>query len=50
VEVGGSQLEAKFVLNLRGDFELGLLNNVKAVKTMGILEDGLNGFCIVRCT
>jgi hypothetical protein len=37
-----------FALSLKGDFELGLLHNVTAVMTLGMLEDRLNAFCIMR--
>jgi hypothetical protein len=44
----GSQLRT--ALNLRGDFEFGLLNSVGTVKAMGTLGAELNEFYIMRWT
>lgn len=42
---GAHSKELPWVL---GVFELGLLDNVGTVKTMGTLGDGLNAFCVMR--
>jgi hypothetical protein len=34
-------------LSLKGDFGLGLLNNVKMIESFGTLENELNAFCIL---
>lgn len=40
-------LVTEFALSLRGDLKIGGVSNGRIIKTLGILGDGLNAFCIM---